>query len=485
MTSPLPQIKQALQSNSSRQLELVQSNAHLSSELAALDKLLDEADLDTGEHDLGAVRTLEVAGSSRPASLIPPSGFLQAGSPFMEESSKRNRYLSFTSSRPYTNKEKQALARAVAQEKQREDYMTTHGLLRGDEPSINWTVVSEKVTDSSPVGQFRRSGDCRVAWLSAQEPTVNHGKWNEGEKKQLSALQAKYISEHPDQPVDWQFIAAELGTKRPPVDCMRQLTKDESFRFTDAWDTKLLKAIKVYGTNNWYPGNRYVHPSLAPEQSKRHYVRYLDPDLLPTGSEWSKAELERLKVLTEIFGHAYAEMLPYFPGRTSEEIRNLCKSDDFMVLDRAVSIDADEEERSGGDVPPPSKKPKRKVSSKAKGKTNLSKAKRSIASDSDGHMAVASLQLEAGTGQPSTSKPRPRPLPKRKRQISRSPSPEVTPDASGPGESTGSVSSEMTGVEESTKRVDQEPELETRTRSGRTIRQTVRYNSQAEGKELT
>jgi hypothetical protein len=74
---------------------------------------------------------------------------------------------------------------------------------------INWSIVAEKVSDSSPVK--RTPDECRIQWVGNLHPKVNHGDWTQDELNKLHHLIANALAS--GEKPNWARVAKELGVR--------------------------------------------------------------------------------------------------------------------------------------------------------------------------------------------------------------------------------------------------------------------------------
>ncbi|KAK7061521.1 Myb domain protein 4r1 [Favolaschia claudopus] len=305
---------QAFQANQAHQYALAQHAEKLTTELAELDRLLALANTDDGESDIDS--DFYIPNSKPPVGFI--RNFSNPDSPFYEDTMKRNRYLGFTVRHSVPAKEIEALKAAVNTELRRVEQLegtssTTTDAQMGDK--LNWTVIAEKVSDSSSVK--RTAEECKIKWIGDLSSSTNRREWSAPETQQLKDI----IAKQPNRTsINWVEVSRELGTNRLPLDCMRQSIDRPRHIWNAESDQRLKDAVKLYGTA-WSLVARYVSPELTAHQCSTRYLRVLDPTL--RHGPWTAEEDKRLTEAVGGYGRsAWSEIASTIPGRVSENCRD-------------------------------------------------------------------------------------------------------------------------------------------------------------------
>ncbi|KAJ7117371.1 MYB4R1 [Mycena crocata] len=315
MNQPTPKelALRALNSNQSHQYAVAQHAEKLAAELAELDKLLLQADIEDGDSDLEC--DFYIPDAKPAAGLI--RNFNNPESPFFEDTMKRTRYINFTVRHTMPPKEVEALKVAVNAELRRVEKSEGMSSATTDSQMANkldWTVIAEKVSDSSTT--TRTAEECKIKWIAELSTAVNRGDWSPVE---LQNLQNILISAPNQTTVDWVEVARKLGTNRLPLDCMRHGLERPRHSWTADSDQKVLDAVRQYGTT-WSLVAKYVSPEVAPAQCSTRFLRTLDPSLRRGG--WSVEEDKRLCAAVMGYGKVWTEVANVVPGRTSEQCRD-------------------------------------------------------------------------------------------------------------------------------------------------------------------
>ncbi|KAG7097186.1 hypothetical protein E1B28_004558 [Marasmius oreades] len=318
-------ISRTLNTNQAHQYALTKYAERLTEELKEVDALLKIAEHEVHEDD-PLDEDIQIMGAIAAKSPINPADLLKTESPFYEEATSRNRYVSRIQYRPMKAKEVETLVSAVSDEfrRLRAVDFKNRGLgipdksepvdLDGNTDNINWGVVAEKVSD---VATFKRMPDeCKVKWLGHKQPRLNHSEWSEPELKKLQQIVGE---RQKSGAVDWTEVAEALGTNRVPIECMRNSIPRPRHAWTPDADKRLVEAVELYGHNNWGLCALYVSEHCTPSQCYGRYTRYLDPQI--NRSEWTTAEDEKLRAAVVTFGPSWKEISAFIPGRTNEQCR--------------------------------------------------------------------------------------------------------------------------------------------------------------------
>ncbi|XP_074066796.1 snRNA-activating protein complex subunit 4 isoform X2 [Macrotis lagotis] len=227
----------------------------------------------------------------------------------------------------------------------------------------------EKISNINFEGS-RSADEIRKFWQNCEHPSINKQAWVEEETKRLKEIAAKYNY------LEWQKIAAELGTNRSAFQCLqmyqqynkdlkrKEWTKEEDhmltqlveemrvgshipyrkivyymegrdsmqliYRWTKSlnpslkkgfWtpeeDAKLLQAVAKYGERNWFKIREEV-PGRSDAQCRDRYLRRLHFNLKK--GKWNAKEEEKLIELIEKYGAGHwAKIASELPHRTGSQ----------------------------------------------------------------------------------------------------------------------------------------------------------------------
>lgn len=112
-------LQSAVQLNKEHQYALNVYTERLEIELEAVDKLLTAAEVEEEDSHLDIAGSIQVAGASKPVGLLSSTELLSQDSPFYDDATCRQRFLSFTEYHPMKPKEAESLAEAVRLENRR------------------------------------------------------------------------------------------------------------------------------------------------------------------------------------------------------------------------------------------------------------------------------------------------------------------------------------------------------------------------------
>ncbi|KAI0091868.1 hypothetical protein BDY19DRAFT_927189 [Irpex rosettiformis] len=315
--------------NKDHQYALKVYTERLQSELETVDKLLAAADQpdDDLEGDLGgSIAIPETAKAVGPV----PHGIIYENSPFAEDAAKRQRYLKSTVIHPMKAAELEALSDAVRSENHR--LFALEAQRRGQQPfvavdqhppgffhlnkaGLNWERIASKVSDAGVNYVQRTAQECEIRWLGDRHPEYNHSEWSQEETTRAVEL----VGSAKEGEVDWVDIAAKLGTKRTPVDCMRHTIQRKVHVWTSEADERLLEAVKIYGLENWQQVARQVSEDATSSQCQNRYIRTVDSTIKRGG--WTEGEDILLKNAVSVFGRSWMEVCIWIPGRNNEQCR--------------------------------------------------------------------------------------------------------------------------------------------------------------------
>ncbi|XP_007475376.1 snRNA-activating protein complex subunit 4 isoform X3 [Monodelphis domestica] len=227
----------------------------------------------------------------------------------------------------------------------------------------------EKISNINFEGS-RSADEIRKFWQNCEHPSINKQAWVEEETKRLKEIAAKHNY------LEWQKIAAELGTNRSAFQCLqmyqqynkdlkrKEWTKEEDhmltqlveemrvgnhipyrkivyymegrdsmqliYRWTKSlnpnlkkgfWtpeeDAKLLQAVAKYGERDWFKIREEV-PGRSDAQCRDRYLRRLHFSLKK--GRWNAKEEEKLIELIEKYGAGHwAKIASELPHRTGSQ----------------------------------------------------------------------------------------------------------------------------------------------------------------------
>ncbi|KIJ56545.1 hypothetical protein M422DRAFT_22709 [Sphaerobolus stellatus SS14] len=349
-------VKDVVDANENYKERLDEYADKLRAELSTVNKLIVAVeDLeDENIEDSGDEYCIHVAGAAKLQSVIDLNETLKHGSPFALEAGKRERYLSYITSRPTPSpadqryleqaiiKENKRLAALHAQETGQSAFEAAsqpEEAFLDNVNGIDWEIVARTVTASSSAGgeaRLRTAQDCKVRWLGGEHPRLNMNAWNAEETKRLQDIVQLKLDA--GEKLDWQEVANELQTNRTPVACIRQFqakTKGRTvFKWTKELDAKLAAAVHQYGKNNWTIVALTVSPDLSGNQCYIRYERSVNPNVRkgPFSEEEDRILWDALKLYGD---QDWLRIASAVPGRTNAQ----CRSRYYSLL-KTVSDDA-------------------------------------------------------------------------------------------------------------------------------------------------
>ncbi|KAF6762562.1 MYB4R1, partial [Ephemerocybe angulata] len=317
--------QRALSANQELQYELTVRAEELEEEIREADRLLEA--LENGNDPKEAEDEIQIPGARRASSLFPLSECLNQTSPLYEEAKKRMEFVALITPRSFNPKQLEALRNAVCAENTKlQAYRTQAGNtdpvdLERNLDGIDWTIVAEKVTDSSFHEPFT-AAQCRIKWVGDKHPDIDHSDWPPLETQRLLSI----LKQDPTKPVDWAELSTQLGTHRTPLSLLSHGHPRQRHYWDHPSDARLLSGVALYGLNNWPLVARHVSPHATPTQALNRYTKSLDPSI--KRGAWTPAEDARLRraVAAAAAGSASASAkLPwvriaeYVPGRTNDQ----------------------------------------------------------------------------------------------------------------------------------------------------------------------
>lgn len=321
-------VRSAVQVNKDHQFALRVYTERLEAELGAVDKLLSAAEHDEEEAHLDIAGSIQVTGASKPSGLLSATELLSEDSPFYEDAARRQRFLGLTEYHPMRPKELESLTEAVRVENRR--LLAYEAQKRGERPfldqysmidlesteGLNWTRIADKVVaDSSAISQ-RSAKECEIRWLGDRHPRFNHSSWDESE---VAAAQ-KLVENLGGGDIDWVSIAEQLGTRRTPIDVMRNVVVRKMHVWDAESDKRLCEAVRKYGTECWALVARSVSEDAQMNSCQNRWHRTLDPSI--RRGNWTAEEDAQLRLAVDLYGHAWMEVASVIPGRNNEQCRD-------------------------------------------------------------------------------------------------------------------------------------------------------------------
>ncbi|KAG6378912.1 hypothetical protein JVT61DRAFT_13196 [Boletus reticuloceps] len=100
---------------------------------------------------------------------------------------------------------------------------------------------------------------------------------------------------------------------------MRHATSRKAHQWTMDTDERLLKAIRMYGHDNWHLVARYVSEDVTPSQCSSRFEKTLDESI--THSAWSAEEDARLSAAVAAYGSSWMDVAANISGRHNDQCR--------------------------------------------------------------------------------------------------------------------------------------------------------------------
>ncbi|KIJ55828.1 hypothetical protein M422DRAFT_24335 [Sphaerobolus stellatus SS14] len=343
-------VKEVVDANENYRERLDEYADKLRAELSTVNKLIVAAeDLeDENIEDSGDEYCIHVAGAVKLQSVIDLNETLKhvKGSPFALEAGKRERCLSYITSRPAIIKENKRLAALHAQENGQSAFEAAsqpEEAFLDNLNGIDWEIVARTVTASSSAGEEARlhtAQDCKIRWLGGKHPRLNMNTWNAEETKRLQDIVQLKLDA--GEKLDWQ------ETNRTPVACIRQFqakTKGRAvFKWTKELDAKLaaavLPCIRISRANICIVAST-VSPELSGNQCYIRYERSVNPNVRkgPFSEEEDRILWDALKLYGD---QDWLRIASAVPGRTNAQCRSRYYSLLKTVSDDAWSKDEDQ-----------------------------------------------------------------------------------------------------------------------------------------------
>ncbi|KAL2321132.1 hypothetical protein Fmac_030101 [Flemingia macrophylla] len=154
-------------------------------------------------------------------------------------------------------------------------------------------------------------------WLNCHDPLINQGAWtNEEDKSLLLCVQDMGIR-------NWFDIAASLGTRRTPFQCLSRFQRSLNpsmlnSEWTEEEDAQLCSAVACFGEKDWQSVASVLERRTGAQCSNR-WKKSLCPD--KKGS-FTREEDIRLTVAVMLFGRKWNLIAKYVPGRIQSQCRD-------------------------------------------------------------------------------------------------------------------------------------------------------------------
>ncbi|KAG8880706.1 hypothetical protein FRB97_000582 [Tulasnella sp. 331] len=211
----------AMDANDLQQKKLREYIQKLQSSLANMDTMIDEAEKFTGmeqdlddddgdddgnedkEADRNEIKCIQVDGAIRTQHMT--RFWTDENSPFYEDATQRERYISFTRPRPWKASEKKSLKMIVIAEQKRLYALelkasghtdSLNAVLLNEDVfyesrdtyMLDWEKISKKVSTRSAKSTAPRSPvECKVQWRGLDHPQIKKGAWTSPEMEELVA----------------------------------------------------------------------------------------------------------------------------------------------------------------------------------------------------------------------------------------------------------------------------------------------------------
>ncbi|GAA5850640.1 hypothetical protein JCM8547_001941 [Rhodosporidiobolus lusitaniae] len=227
----------------------------------------------------------------------------------------RDRYLATIRSIPWTAAERLQLKQEVVAQNHRLLAMEAqhrgedlHEAIMSRDPQ--WFVESTYDLDWDRIALVvdrRTATECRIQWLQKDHPSLDlSSKWKPDEREKLYEI----VEQHGES--DWSAISKELGTGRPPAECLKMWRRRPSQRknaanpLANVWekedDERLAEGVRLYG-ENWQEVAR--HTGYTSAQCINRWTRALRPNI--KRGKWTAQEDVELVAALKFFGW-YPEM---------------------------------------------------------------------------------------------------------------------------------------------------------------------------------
>lgn len=158
---------------------------------------------------------------------------------------------------------------------------------------------------------------CR--WLNYEDPSINKRPWAKLEDKKLLKIAQEHNCRH------WDIIARELGTNRPPAQCLARYQRSLNASilrssWTEEEDQRLRSIVERLGENDWQSVAATLDGRTGSQCSNRWY-KVLHPTIHRKG-RWGLDEDKRLKWAVSVYGpQKWRVIASHVPGRTDIQCR--------------------------------------------------------------------------------------------------------------------------------------------------------------------
>ncbi|KAI3443304.1 uncharacterized protein J3R85_000235 [Psidium guajava] len=193
------------------------------------------------------------------------------------------------------------------------DFDITPESIREFLPKVNWDQLASLYIPG------RSGAECEARWLNWEDPLINHGRWAiEEDKHLLFFIQEKGIN-------NWFEVAASLGTKRTPFQCLARYQRSLNpcilkSEWTPDEDAQLRAIVETFGESDWQAVASALEGRTGTQCSNR-WKKTLHPARRRVG-RWTDDEDKRLRVAVKLFGAKnWMKIADFVPGRTQVQCR--------------------------------------------------------------------------------------------------------------------------------------------------------------------
>ncbi|XP_030532553.1 uncharacterized protein LOC115742411 isoform X2 [Rhodamnia argentea] len=180
-------------------------------------------------------------------------------------------------------------------------------------PKVNWDQLASLYIPG------RSGAECEARWLNWEDPLINHSRWTiEEDKHLLFFIQEKGIN-------NWFEVAASLGTKRTPFQCLARYQRSLNpcilkSEWTPDEDAQLRAIVETFGESDWQAVASALEGRTGTQCSNR-WTKTLHPARQRVG-RWTEDEDKRLRVAVKLFGPKnWMKIADFVPGRTQVQCR--------------------------------------------------------------------------------------------------------------------------------------------------------------------
>ncbi|XP_036607437.1 snRNA-activating protein complex subunit 4 [Trichosurus vulpecula] len=215
--------------------------------------------------------------------------------------------------------EKQILEKQIKNtEKEIEDInqLPEESLLGDRLDERDWEKISKINFEGS-----RSADEIRKFWQNCEHPSINKQAWVEEETERLKEIAAKYNY------LEWQKIAAELGTNRSAFQCLQmyqQFNKDlKRKEWTKEEDNMLTQLVEEMRVGNHIPYRKIVYYMEGRDSMQLIYrwTKSLDPSLKK--GFWTPEEDAKLLQAVAKYGERdWFKIREEVPGRSDAQCRD-------------------------------------------------------------------------------------------------------------------------------------------------------------------